>query len=266
MKLLVSVTSAHEAETALRAGADIIDAKDPSAGALGAVELDVFADIGAVVGGRRPLSAALGDLTDAMSAARLASSFAARGAQIVKIGFPRGCSAARVRELIEGTVLGGNGASVVAVSYADASADENVDANHLIEIAARSGVAGILIDTADKAGPGLAALWSEYQLKNRIARVHACELFAAVAGKLQARDIAWAAESGADVAGVRGAACEGGRKGRVSRELVQRLVDEVRHPGVILSRQAKGLQCTDRVVYREGEEPCFAQDDTLGSG
>jgi uncharacterized protein (UPF0264 family) len=261
MKLLVSVTSANDAETALCAGADIIDAKDPSAGALGAVELDVFADIGAVVGGRRPLSAALGDLTDVLSAARRASSFAARGAQIVKIGFAPASSAGRVRELIETTVNASAGARVVAVAYADASADETVDARRLIEIAARSGATGILIDTADKAGPGLCALWTEDELSTWIARVHDCELFAAVAGKLQARDIAWAAELGADVAGVRGAACDGGRTGRVSRELVQRLVGEVRHPGVILSRgspsggQMKDLHCADSVLSREGEDP-----------
>ena len=37
MRLLVSVTSAAEASAALAGGADVIDAKDPRRGALGAV-------------------------------------------------------------------------------------------------------------------------------------------------------------------------------------------------------------------------------------
>ena len=224
MKLLVSVSSADEAETALLAGADIIDAKDPSAGALGAVGIDVFADIHAVVGERRPLSAALGDVTDVAGVDLLASSFVTRGARIVKIGFAGVSSEARVRELIEATVSGGNGASVVAVAYADASVVGSIDANRLIGTAGRAGAQGILVDTADKTGPGLTALWSENDLSRWIAGAHECELFAAVAGKLRARDLSRVAELGADVAGVRGAACVGGRSGRVSRELVERLV------------------------------------------
>jgi uncharacterized protein (UPF0264 family) len=41
MKLLVSVSSAAEAEIALLAGADVIDAKDPTAGALSQLTLDL---------------------------------------------------------------------------------------------------------------------------------------------------------------------------------------------------------------------------------
>jgi len=229
MKLLVSVRSAAEAETALLAGADIIDAKDPSAGALGAVELDVFADIHGAVGGRRPVSAALGDATSVARVEQLATSFVARGAQIVKIGFVGVSSESRVRELIEATVGASGGANVVAVANADTSTDGSVDANRLIDIAAVGGAKGMLIDTADKTGPGLTTLWSGNELSRWIARVHEHGLFAAVAGKLQARDVTRVAESGADVAGVRGAACDGGRNGRVTRELVQRLVDEARH-------------------------------------
>ncbi|MBM3821162.1 MAG: hypothetical protein FJW14_19395, partial [Acidimicrobiia bacterium] len=61
MRLLVSVADAIDAAAALDGGADIIDAKDPRAGALGAVPLTVFREIHARVGGMRPVSAALGD-------------------------------------------------------------------------------------------------------------------------------------------------------------------------------------------------------------
>ena len=42
---LASVTNAAEAETALAGGADIIDCKDPSSGALGALDLAAVREI-----------------------------------------------------------------------------------------------------------------------------------------------------------------------------------------------------------------------------
>ena len=54
MRLLVSVRSEEEARAALAGGADIIDAKEPSRGALGAVEIGVLREIVSVVNGLRP--------------------------------------------------------------------------------------------------------------------------------------------------------------------------------------------------------------------
>ena len=64
MRLLVSVASPDDAREAVAGGADIIDAKDPGMGALGAVSLTRLGDIREVVGGARPLTAALGDAVD----------------------------------------------------------------------------------------------------------------------------------------------------------------------------------------------------------
>jgi len=60
MQLLISVAGPAEARTALRGGADVIDAKDPRRGALGPVPLQRLAAIRAAVAGARPLSAAWG--------------------------------------------------------------------------------------------------------------------------------------------------------------------------------------------------------------
>ena len=54
MRLLVSVRSEEEARAALAGGAEIIDAKEPSRGALGAVEIGVLREI--VRGGERDAS------------------------------------------------------------------------------------------------------------------------------------------------------------------------------------------------------------------
>ena len=62
--LLVSVRSGAEALTALRGGADLIDVKEPRGGSLGRATGAVIDDVIGQVAGRRPVSAALGELAD----------------------------------------------------------------------------------------------------------------------------------------------------------------------------------------------------------
>ena len=124
MRLLVSVANAAEASAALAGGADLIDAKDPAAGALGAVSPQVFRDIHASVAGERPVTAALGDAAGEKQIERAATAFAGAGARLVKIGFAGIVSADRVGALTAAAVRGaGAGAGgrgpcgVVAVAY-----------------------------------------------------------------------------------------------------------------------------------------------------
>ena len=65
MRLLVSVRSAAEVASAVAGGADIVDAKEPDRGALGAVSGPVLRAIAARVPAALPLSVALGDPEDA---------------------------------------------------------------------------------------------------------------------------------------------------------------------------------------------------------
>jgi uncharacterized protein (UPF0264 family) len=85
-----------------------------------------------------------------------------------------------------------------------------------LEAAARVGAAGLLVDTADKQGPGVTDVVDLGVLRDWVDAVHAAGLFAALAGRLRAADLGFVASAGADIAGVRGAACIGGRTGRVS--------------------------------------------------
>jgi uncharacterized protein (UPF0264 family) len=63
-RLLVSVRSATEAVAALAGGADVIDVKEPANGSLGRASAETIAEVLRVVGGRRPVSAALGEFGD----------------------------------------------------------------------------------------------------------------------------------------------------------------------------------------------------------
>jgi hypothetical protein len=230
MRLLVSVASAADALAALAGGADIIDAKDPQAGALGAVHLEVLRAIHAVVAGRRPVTAALGDAASESAIERAAHAFTAAGAELVKVGF-LGSPAERIPRLVSaavrGTKTGGRDAGVVAVAYADAERAASLP--ELLEWAAL-GAQGVLLDTADKSGPGLRALVAPHTLAAWVTRAHEAGLLVALAGQLTADDLAFVREAGADIAGVRGAACHGGRAGRVAADRV-RLLRTLCEPG-----------------------------------
>lgn len=229
MDLLVSIRSASEALAALDGGADIVDAKDPEAGALGAVSLRMFGDINAAVDRRTTVTAAIGDAADESTVECQARAFAAAGASMVKIGFAGIADAARVRRLIEAAVRGvaaadnGHASAVVAVAYADARTVSSASPVAIVEAAARAGARGVLLDTACKSGPGVCELMTAPQLAEWVRRVHRASLFAAIAGKLTPDHLPIVCDCGAEIAGVRGAACDGGRSGVVTSERVRSL-------------------------------------------
>src|SRR5215469_10876555 len=87
MRLLVSVRDAREAAVAAAAGADVIDAKDPARGVLGAVSPAVLDGIVRAVARPQMVSAALGDLNaDAPDVLVAARAVARAGAAVAKVG------------------------------------------------------------------------------------------------------------------------------------------------------------------------------------
>jgi len=230
MQLLVSVSDAAEARAASDGGADIIDAKDPLMGALGAVRPDVLSEIRHVVDPSRLLTAALGDADAAAAVEELAQELLVRGARLVKVGFAGVADAGRIEEIIarlaRACAVVDEASGLVAVAYADARVVGCIDAHELLPIAARW-ASGVLVDTAHKRGPGLLDLWSMATLESWVSQAHAHGLMVAVAGKLGLDDLQAVADAGADVAGVRGAACVRGRIGRVSSERVRALAARV---------------------------------------
>lgn len=226
MRLLVSVANAAEARDAVAGGADIIDAKDPLAGALGPVSIDVLEAICRGVAGRRQVSAALGDAAVEADVERATRACAAVGIAFVKVGFAGITDTARAASLVDAAVRGAGrraDCDVVVAAYADWTQRMSPSPSSLVTASARAGAAGVLLDTADKHGPGLRALLEPRALADWVARAHDAGLFVALAGKLTGDDLPFAHEMGADIAGVRGAACEGGRTGRVSTYRVRAL-------------------------------------------
>jgi uncharacterized protein (UPF0264 family) len=242
MQLLVSVRDGIEAAAAVAGGADIVDAKEPLAGALGAVSSEVLRAIVATVHGARPVTAALGDGADENAVERAARAFVGAGVTLVKIGFAGVTEYNRVDALIAAAVRGA-GERVIAVAYADHERAGSAPTDAIIDAAVHAGAAGLLIDTADKSGPGLLALMPTEAIGHAVARARGAGLIVALAGRLTAADLSIVRDTGADIAGVRGAACDEGRTGHISAARI-----------ALLARRL-GRESADYVVSRVGFTP-----------
>src|SRR5688572_12375929 len=215
MRLLVSVRNATEAATALAGGADIVDAKEPLNGALGPVTAPVLHAIAATVAGAAPVSVALGDAgTDDIGVGMQAA--AAVGAAFVKVGFAGAENHERAARDVAALRRFVAPAALILVAYADHDQAGAPSPDTVIAIGQRLRTTGILLDTYDKRGPGLTGLMSARSLRAFVTRARSAGHLVALAGRLSPTDIDVVLDTGANIVGVRGAACDGGRAGVVS--------------------------------------------------
>lgn len=230
MQLLVSVRSAAEVGPALSGGADIIDAKEPSHGSLGSVSPGTLAEILAVLPSECPFSVALGDLASPREVISVLATLElpVRPAPIyLKVGFAGVRSPETVARILATAVAAvgdkGSPALVVAVAYADAARAGTLAPDLIPGCAHAAGAAGVLIDTYTKDGVGLLGWLTPQALADWVAGARGEGRVTALAGSLTLEDVDIVRGAGADVLGVRGAACEGGRQGYVSAERVKAL-------------------------------------------
>jgi (5-formylfuran-3-yl)methyl phosphate synthase len=200
VRMLASVRTAEEAVFALQAGADLIDAKEPLDGVLGAVAPETLRAIVAAVGGRRPVSATVGDLPldpeRLRSAARLNAEC---GADFVKIGiFEQPFELSRLRPVPPAVT----GVPLIAVLFADRSPPLQVAAD-----LAAAGWHGVMLDTANK-GAGSLRDWTDHDwLADFVRQARGAGLLVGLAGSLHAQDVQPLATLGPDYLGFRGALC-----------------------------------------------------------
>lgn len=221
--LLVSVRDAAEARAAEAGGATIVDIKDPARGPLGAADAAVAAAVSATIGHATPWTLACGELAAGGAAGLAVRSCAAavRRPAAAKAG-PAGLSARDWRRAFAAFTAGvPAGVEPVAVAYADWRQTAAPDPLDVIAGAAETGCRTVLIDTGDKAGPGLFLCADAEAVAGWIAAGHAAGMVVAVAGRLRLDEFAHALGLGADVVAVRGAVCRGGRNGAVDRNLVR---------------------------------------------
>lgn len=216
-KLLASVAGAAEAEAALEGGAGVIDLKDPTHGALAALDPAVVRQVVARVRDRRPVSATIGDLPmvpDALASA--ARRMAATGVDYLKIGIrPAGALPACLAAVARAAPA----TRLIAVFFADAG-----PAPLPLETLVEHRFAGVMWDTAGKRSGGLRDHLDGAFLSRFIGAAKAHRLLVGLAGSLRAADIAPLRALRPDYLGFRTALCEGeDRAGRLDAAAVARL-------------------------------------------
>jgi dihydroneopterin aldolase len=200
--MLASVRNLTEARLVAACGVDWIDLKDPARGALGEVDVATISEVSTTLGARFRISATIGDCweTPSVIPARVAASRAA-GAAYVKIGAYAHALAPAMLEALDRACR--VPAKVIVVCFAE----DPPDAEDLARLAA-TGIVGVMLDTAVKAGPSLRALLSTDALQAFVDRARKLGLLTGLAGRLSLDDIAPLRIHAPDYLGFRGAMCD----------------------------------------------------------
>lgn len=227
-ELLVSVRSASEARAALAGGAGLIDVKEPARGALGRAGDATIIEVVRAVGGRRPVSAALGELLEFENPGPPSLSYIKWGLA-GSAGLHWRFELARAREAL---VRHAPTTGPVAVAYADWHRARAPTPEEVCAFASTNGWQTLLIDTWQKDGKGLLE-WLPMEAVQRLCRkCRQAGMKIALAGSLDAAAITKLQPAGPDWFAVRGAACrESQRLGAVDSGRVRALADLVADNG-----------------------------------
>lgn len=235
MKLLISPTNEAEAKEAIAGGADIIDVKNPLEGALGANYPWVIKGIKQLTPKPLEVSCAIGDAPNLPGTISLAAFGAsALGVDYIKVGLFGVKTVEEAVFLLKQVAKAAKECNptikVVAAGYADAEKTGTINPALIPEIAHQASADIAMLDTATKDGSNLFTYQTQKQLKTFVDKAHSFGLQAALAGSLRKQDLATVYGLGADIAGLRGAACTGSdrNKGYITRELVAELVEAVK--------------------------------------
>jgi uncharacterized protein (UPF0264 family) len=235
LKLLISPQNKQEAAQAIAGGADIIDVKNPAEGALGANYPWVIRQIREITPKNIEVSCTLGDVGNHPGAVSLAALGAASlGVDYIKVGL---FGVKTIEEAVFLVQKANRAAKecnphikVAVAGYADAKSIGAINPLQIPEIACKAEAEVAMIDTYIKDGKTLFDHLPFQQLVSFVQDAHDCSLEAALAGSLRKQDLPVVARLGADIAGLRGAACTDNNRvvGQISKEKVAELVEVVR--------------------------------------
>jgi (5-formylfuran-3-yl)methyl phosphate synthase len=225
----------QEAIAAIEGGADIIDAKNPKEGPLGATMPWITKKIRESTPKEVEVSCTLGDLPNLPGSAALAALGAAStGVNYIKaslygvktqkdaINFLK-CIVQAAKELNPSI-------KIAATGFADAERVYSVNPILIPTITKEANADIAMLDTAIKDGKNLLNFLNTKQLETFVNKTHALGLTAALAGSLRKEDINSLTSLTVDIIGVRGAACtnEDRANGHVTTEKVKQLANIVK--------------------------------------
>ena len=225
-RLLVSVRSAEEAAIALAGGADVIDVKEPDHGSLGRAADHIIREVVDKVAGRRPVSAALGELVEDLAPCEIA------GLTYVKRGLA-GCDSSPEwwQNRLRYELSRADRPQSVVVAYADWQCARAPAVSDVVTLACEQPGRLLLIDTHCKTPATLtkqrSTLFDWLPAKEIVricSRCDAAGVRVALAGSLDIHDMLQLLPAHPDWFAVRGAVCVGNdRQAMVALDKVRSL-------------------------------------------
>lgn len=201
-KWLASIKSLDEAKELETCLPDILDLKDPSAGALGALAID---DINAIVRwlDKRCLSSAtVGDLVMKSNViSPVIFQWAETDLDYIKVGLFEDIELENCLVQLKATLYTAP-KPVIAVIFADQSYPDDI-----VDLVKQAGFIGVMVDTAEKNGQSLSSHWSAIDIQRFVKSANDKGLICGLAGALRIEDIDSLALTGADYLGFRSALC-----------------------------------------------------------
>ncbi|ADQ14397.1 (5-formylfuran-3-yl)methyl phosphate synthase [Halanaerobium hydrogeniformans] len=233
MKLLISVQSISEAKKIKRSDFDILDIKNPNEGSLGT-------NFPYVIKGIReqfpdfPLSAAGGDLPALPGlASQVAFGLAHLELDYIKLGLYGMQSVEAATDLLREAkravdMSGAKNIKIIAAAFADFREANTFSPFLLNEVAAETGIDGVMIDTINKKNKSLFSFLKIKELKNFVEDGKKLNLITALAGSLNFNDLDKLREIKADIIGFRGAVCKNeDRSAEISPEKINSLYKKI---------------------------------------
>ena len=213
-RLLVSVRSLEEARLAAAAGVDLIDLKEPRAGSLGRVEVDVVRQVADALTPGTPLSMALGELADWTGDDWKSASRLPPGIVFAKIGLARCAREPNWRDTWRQAICSlPTHCAPVAVIYADWRHAAAPRPGAILDAAAHNGCRALLIDTFGKNTGDVFAHSSIEELSDVFDRATKAGLLTVLAGSLRLDHLDTALALEPAYVAVRGAVCHDTREG-----------------------------------------------------
>ncbi len=200
--MLASVNSLEEAMIALENKVDIVDLKQPTQGALGALDTETISQIVAYINHKCPISATIGDLPmQADSIMDAVAKIADTQVDFIKIGFfPGDAWETTINKL---ATLDQKGLKLIAVLFADQQLDYQI-----LETLSTAGFTGVMLDTMDKSRGSLTQVMPGPVIKEFVEKAKIQQMLCGLAGSLRKDDIPELLSLEPDYLGFRGALCQ----------------------------------------------------------
>lgn len=219
--LLASVRNLQEARLVARCGANIIDLKEPSLGALGALSPASIESIVSGLDGILPVSATIGDVPFSVEGIEAPlSSIADSGVDIIKVGVFTEVDDPGALALL--SRFAGQGKRLVLVFFAE-NYPPKLDFTALADL----GIHGVMLDTMEKSTGNLCEKLSQLELENFCNVSRKQGLLCGLAGSIGAIEIPALLSLNPDYLGFRGALCAAAQRSGAVDEVATREIRQL---------------------------------------